>query len=96
MRERTLDTTDLRISSLGLGCNNFGGGPEAATARQVVHAALDAGITMFDTADIYGNRGSSESILGEALGARRQEGVLATKFGLPMAEGGKLQGGSTA
>lgn len=96
MRERTLDTTDLRISSLGLGCNNFGGRLEAATARQVVHAALDAGITMFDTADIYGNRGGSESILGEALGARRKDVVLATKFGLPMDEAGKLQGGSTA
>jgi len=51
---------------------------------------------MFDTADIYGNRGGSESILGEALGARRKDVVLATKFGLPMDEAGKLQGGSTA
>ncbi len=94
MRERQFGTTDLRVSPLGLGCNNFGARLDAAASRSVVHAALDAGITFFDTADIYGKRGGSESILGEALGARRKDVVLVTKFGLPMDDEGKLKGGS--
>jgi aryl-alcohol dehydrogenase-like predicted oxidoreductase len=94
MRERQFGTTELRVSSLGLGCNNFGGRLDAAAARNVVHAALDAGITIFDTADIYGLRGGSETILGEALGARRKDVALVTKFGLPMDEEGQLKGGS--
>src|SRR5665811_360288 len=84
MRERQFGTTDLCVSALGLGCNNFGGRLDPAAARSIVHAALDAGITVFDTADIYGMRGGSESILGEALGARRKDVVLVTKFGLAM------------
>ena len=94
MRERQFGTTDLRVSPLGLGCNNFGGRLDAAAARSIVHAALDAGITVFDTADIYGLRGGSESILGEALGPRRKDVVLVTKFGLPMDDKGQLKGGS--
>jgi aryl-alcohol dehydrogenase-like predicted oxidoreductase len=94
MRERQLSATDLRVSPLGLGCNNFGGRLDAAAARNVVHAALDAGITVFDTADIYGNRGGSESVLGEALGARRKDIVLISKFGVAMDDEGKLKGGS--
>lgn len=94
MRERQLGTTDLRVSPLGLGCNNFGGRLDPAAARSVVHAALDAGITVFDTADIYGLRGGSESILGEALGSRRKDVVLVTKFGLAMDDAGQLKGGS--
>ena len=94
MRERQLGATDLRVSPLGLGCNNFGGRLDAAAARNVVHAALDTGITVFDTADIYGNRGGSETILGEALGARRKDIVLITKFGVAMDDEGKLKGGS--
>src|SRR5262249_57311377 len=62
--------------------------------RRLVHAALDAGITLFDTADIYGNRGGSETLLGAALGSRRKDVVLATKFGLPMDGSGRRQGGS--
>jgi aryl-alcohol dehydrogenase-like predicted oxidoreductase len=94
MRERPFGTTELRVSSLGLGCNNFGARLDAAAAHRVVHAALDAGITVFDTADIYGQRGGSETILGEALGSRRKDVVLVTKFGLAMDEEGQLKGGS--
>jgi aryl-alcohol dehydrogenase-like predicted oxidoreductase len=94
MPERQFGSTDLRVSPLGLGCNNFGVRLDAAAARDIVHAALDAGITVFDTADIYGKRGGSESILGEALGSRRKDVVLVTKFGLAMDEEGQLKGGS--
>jgi aryl-alcohol dehydrogenase-like predicted oxidoreductase len=94
MRDRQFGTTNLRVSSLGLGCNNFGVRLDPAAALSIVHAALDAGITVFDTADIYGLRGGSESILGEALGARRKDVVLVTKFGLPMDDEAQLKGGS--
>jgi aryl-alcohol dehydrogenase-like predicted oxidoreductase len=94
MRERQLGSTDLRISPVGLGCNNFGIRLDLAATTDVVNAAIDAGITVFDTADIYGNRGRSETILGQALGKRRKDVVIATKFGLPMDESGKLKGGS--
>ena len=96
MAERHLGTTDLRLSPVGLGCNNFGIRLDLSAASNVVHAALDAGITVFDTADIYGNRGGSETILGEALGRRRKDVVLITKFGLAMDDDGKLKGGSHA
>ena len=80
METRTIGS--LKVSIVGLGCNNFGGriGPQETDA--VVGAALDAGITLFDTADIYGGT-KSETYLGAALGARRDEIVLATKFGGP-------------
>jgi aryl-alcohol dehydrogenase-like predicted oxidoreductase len=94
MRLRDFGTTALKVSAVGLGCNNFGMRLDRAATAAVVHAALDAGITLFDTADIYGNRGSSETLLGEALGARRKDIVLVTKFGLPMDDGGRRQGGS--
>ena len=71
----------LEVSVVGLGCNNFGGRIDEARTREVVDAALDAGITLFDTADIYaGTR--SEELLGRALGTRRSEVVVATKFGM--------------
>jgi aryl-alcohol dehydrogenase-like predicted oxidoreductase len=83
----------LTVSTVGVGCNNFGGrlGPDQTAA--VVHAALDAGITLFDTADVYGGA-KSEEYLGAALGARRDEVVLATKFGAPYEghEGGAAPG----
>ncbi len=84
MESRNLGRSGLRVSAIGLGCNNFGGRIGLEASRAVVHAALDAGITLFDTADAYGERGGSETALGEILGPRRQDIVLATKFALPM------------
>ena len=69
MELRNLGNSGLRVSLVGLGCNNFGARLDVERTRRVVHRALDAGITLFDTADIYGNRGGSESQLGEVLGA---------------------------
>ena len=94
MQLRPFGTTDLKVSAVGLGCNNFGARLGAEATRNVVHAALDAGVTLFDTADIYGNRGDSERMLGEALGSRRKDVVLVTKFGLPMDGTGRRQGAS--
>ena len=76
-----LGSSGLRASRVGLGCNNFGGRVDLAGTRRVVDAALDAGITFFDTAEIYGNEGGSERFLGEILEGRRDHVVLATKFG---------------
>lgn len=87
MRTRALGSSGLQVSELGLGCNNFGGRLDEAGTRAVVDAALDAGINFFDTADSYGNRGGSETLLGKILGARRNDVILATKFGSPMREG---------
>lgn len=75
----------LEVSVVGLGCNNFGWRLKAAATERVVHAALEAGINFFDTADIYGG-GESETFLGRALGRRRSQVVLATKFGMKMDE----------
>ena len=72
----------LAVSVVGVGCNNFGGRMGRQETADVVHAALNAGITFFDTADVYGGA-KSEEYLGAALGARRDEVVLATKFGAP-------------
>jgi aryl-alcohol dehydrogenase-like predicted oxidoreductase len=76
-----LGTSGLRVSRVGLGCNNFGSRIELAETRKVVEAALDAGVTFFDTAEVYGGRGGSERMLGEILEGRRSEVVIATKFG---------------
>lgn len=83
---RPLGRSGLEVSVLGLGGNNFGGRIDLAATRAVVDAALDAGVTFFDTADIYG-RGLSEEYLGEVLQGRRDRVVLATKFGLDMGDG---------
>jgi len=96
MSLRRLGNSELLVSEIGLGCNNFGGRSDLAETRIVIHAALDHGITLFDTADVYGNRGGSESFLGEVLGARRKDIVLATKFGMPMDEAKTLRGASRA
>ncbi|MFZ3495219.1 aldo/keto reductase [Streptomyces sp. 5.8] len=81
MRHLPLGSSGLQVSAIGLGCNNFGGRLDARATRAVVDAALDAGITLLDTADIYGGAGGSETHLGEALKGRRDQVVLATKFG---------------
>ena len=86
MELRNIGKSGLRVSAVGLGCNNFGRALDVESARKVVHRALDLGITLFDTADIYGDKGGSEEQLGEILGARRKDIVLATKFGMPMSE----------
>jgi aryl-alcohol dehydrogenase-like predicted oxidoreductase len=81
MEQRPLGQSGIKVSVVGVGCNNFGRRiHDVAAARAVVHRALDLGITLFDTADVYGN-GTSESFLGETLGARRPQAVIATKFG---------------
>ncbi len=81
MRHQPLGNSGLLVSEVGLGCNNFGGRIDATATRAVVDAAIDAGVTLFDTADIYGGSGRSETLLGEILGDRRDQVVLATKFG---------------
>jgi aryl-alcohol dehydrogenase-like predicted oxidoreductase len=94
MEYRRLGNSGLQVSLAGLGCNNFGMRIDAEQTRAVVHCALDEGITLFDTADIYGNRGQSEEMLGKALGNRRHEIVLASKFGMAMGDGPYKIGGS--
>ena len=78
MTRRTI--ADFEVAPVGLGCNNFGSRLDDRDSAAVVHAALDAGVDFFDTADVYG-RGASETFLGEALGRRRHDVVVATKFG---------------
>ena len=78
----------MQVSVVGLGCNNFGGRLDVDGTRAVVDAALDAGITLFDTSDTYGGVGGSERALGEVLGQRRDQVVLATKFGHQKADMG--------
>lgn len=94
MQKRKLGNSGPEVSLVGLGANNFGGRIDLDASRRVVDKALDLGITLIDTADIYGNRGGSEECLGQILGPRRKTVVLATKFGLPMDDSGKLRGAS--
>ena len=81
VRTRNLGQSQCFISGLGLGCNNFGWRIDEEKTREVVDAALAGGITFFDTADVYGDSGKSEEFLGRALGKRRADVVIATKFG---------------
>jgi aryl-alcohol dehydrogenase-like predicted oxidoreductase len=90
MRTRKLGA--LEVTVVGLGCNNFGGRLDEEGTRRVVDAALDAGVTFFDTADVYGNQGGSETILGRVLKGRRDQVVLATKFGSDMGDGATRRG----
>jgi aryl-alcohol dehydrogenase-like predicted oxidoreductase len=95
MELRNLGKSGLQVSVVGLGCNNFGGRIDLGATRKVVHKALDLGITFFDEADTYGDpRGGSEACLGEILGDRRKDIVLATKFARPMDAAGRFQGAS--
>src|SRR3546814_2910942 len=94
MEYRNLGRSGLRVSLVGLGCNNFGGRIGLEETRGVVHKAIDLGITLLDTADIYGNAGGSEELMGQVLGGRRKDIVLATKFGMPMDDEGVRKGGS--
>jgi len=89
MRTRALGPSGLQVSEVGLGCNNFGGRLDEAGTRAVIHAALDAGIDFFDTADSYGDKGGSETLLGKILGKRRKDVILATKFASPMRDGAR-------
>ncbi len=90
MRRRKLGP--LEVTVVGLGCNNFGGRLDEAAANVVIDAALEAGVTFFDTADIYGNQGGSETLIGRALQGRRDQVVLATKFGKEMGDGATRRG----
>ena len=92
METRSLGKDGPKVAVVGLGCNNFGGRLDLEATKKVVHKALDLGITLFDTADVYGgygygNYGGSEEQLGQILGPRRKDIVLATKFGMAMPAG---------
>ena len=82
--KRRLGDSDLEVSVVGLGCNNFGRRLDLDGTAAVLEAALDAGIDFFDTADIYGGAGASEDLMGRALEGRRGEYLVATKFGMEM------------
>ncbi len=94
MKTRNLGKSGLQVSLVGLGCNNFGWYVDLESARAVVHKAVDSGITLFDTADIYGGNGASETMLGQILGEKRKDIILATKFGMAMDQSGTKQGAS--
>src|SRR5262245_21478810 len=90
MEKRKLGQSGIEVSIVGIGCNNFGGRmPDLEPVRAVVHRALDLGVTLFDTADIYGQLGRSEELLGQALRPRRKDVALATKFGMPISDGAR-------
>ena len=89
MRTRKLGDGGPEVTVVGLGTNNFGARCDLQQTRAVIEAALDEGITLFDTADIY-SMGTSESYIGEVLDGRRDGVLLATKFGKPMDSGPDL------
>ena len=94
MQIRNLGGSGLRVSAVGLGCNNFGQRIDLEASRKVIHRAIDLGVTLFDTADIYAGMGGSETVLGQVLGDRRKDIVLATKYSKPMSSDGTKQGAS--
>jgi aryl-alcohol dehydrogenase-like predicted oxidoreductase len=93
MRYKALGNSGLMVSVVGLGCNNFGRRLDESQTRTVVDAAIDAGITLLDTAESYGGQGRSEELLGAVLAGRREQVVLATKFG---SQGGDMGYGPAA
>src|ERR1051325_1591932 len=93
MRTRQLGDRGPEVSLIGLGTNNFGGRCDYEQTRAVIDAALDEGVTLFDTADIY-SQGTSEEYIGRALEGRRGRFLLATKFGKPMNGGPDVPRGS--
>jgi aryl-alcohol dehydrogenase-like predicted oxidoreductase len=95
MRTRTLGDGGPEVTVVGLGTNNFGARCDLEQTRAVIDAALDEGITLFDTADIY-SQGTSESYIGEILEGRRDSVLIATKFGMPMDDGPDVSRGSRA
>jgi len=94
MEYRNLGRAGVKVSAVGLGCNQFGGVVDREGARAIVHRALDLGLNFFDTADVYGNRGGSEEFLGDALAGEWGRVVLATKFQGAMGEGPNDRGTS--
>jgi aryl-alcohol dehydrogenase-like predicted oxidoreductase len=90
MRTRMLGP--LEVSVVGLGCNNFGGRIDEAPTFAVIDAAIEAGVTFFDTSDTYGSQGGSEELIGRALHGRRDQVVLATKWGKPTGDGAERRG----
>src|SRR4029077_2222304 len=92
MTLRRLGHSGLQVSVVGLGCNNFGGRTDLEDTRKGGHKAIDLCITLFDTADIYGENGGSEEYLGRVLGDRRKDIVLATKFGMEFGKSGTKKG----
>lgn len=96
MKQRNVGNSGVKVSLLGLGCNNFGLRMPVEDSQAVIKKALDVGITFFDTADVYGQRGGSETALGQYLGSRLKDVFIASKFGNAMDEEGKLRGGSRA
>src|SRR5260370_2131728 len=94
MQIRNLGGSGLRVSAVGLGCNNFGQRTDLEASRKVIHRAIDLGVTLFDTADIYAGMGGSESVSGQVLGGRRKDTVQATKYSMPMSTDGTKQGAS--
>lgn len=101
MEYRTVGNSGLLVSVVGLGCNNFGSEPRASgrpidypTTQAIINKCLDLGVTFFDTADVYGENGTSEEVVGRALKPHRRDVVVATKFGVPMGEGPYRSGAS--
>jgi aryl-alcohol dehydrogenase-like predicted oxidoreductase len=93
MEYRSLGSSGLKVSEIGLGGNNFGWYADEPTSIAVIHHALDLGVNYIDTADMY-DRGTSEAFIGNALKGKRSQVILATKFGYPMGDGPNEKGGS--
>lgn len=94
MEYKNLGRSGLQVSVVGLGCNNFGGRCDYDQSEKVVNQALDEGINLFDTADVYGGQGKSEEFLGRILKGRRDDAIIATKWGMKMGEGPHTSGAS--